>query len=65
MHCAPKPAQTQSSKTLAASLTADLARMNNKLKHKQVTRQMKHQTAESKAKASAFLFFTAHFFRLC
>jgi len=38
--------------------------MNNRIKHKQVTGQMNHQTADPKANASVFLFFpTAHFFK--
>ena len=46
---------------LPASLKNDTARMNDRNKHK-VTGQMNHQTADSKANASVFLFFpTAHF----
>ena len=38
--------------------------MNGKIKHKQVTGQMNHQTAEPKANASVFLFFAnAHFLK--
>ena len=49
-------------KTLPASLTNDTARMNDTIKHKQVTGQMNHQTADPKANASVFLFFAnAHF----
>lgn len=51
-------------KTLPASLKDDRARMNNRIKHKQVTEQMNHQTADPKANASVFLFFpTAHFLK--
>ena len=61
--CAPKPARTQSPKTLPASLKDDTARMNDRNKHK-VTGQMNHQTADPKANASVFLFFpTAHFLK--
>ena len=45
---------------LPASLKDDTARMNDRNKHK-VTGQMNHQTADPKANASVFLFFsTAH-----
>jgi hypothetical protein len=38
--------------------------MNDRIKHKQMTEQMNHQTANSKANASVFLFFsTAHFLK--
>jgi hypothetical protein len=38
--------------------------MNDRNKHKQVTGQTKHQTADPKANASIFLFFpTAHFLK--
>jgi hypothetical protein len=38
--------------------------MNDRNKHKQVTGQMNHQTADPKANASVFLFFsTAHFLK--
>ena len=38
--------------------------MNDIIKHKQVTGQMNHQTADPKANASVFLFFsTAHFLK--
>jgi hypothetical protein len=43
-------------KTLPASLKDDIARMNDRNKHK-VTGQMNHQTADPKANASVFLFF--------
>jgi hypothetical protein len=50
--------------TLPASLKDDTARMNDRIKHKQVTGQMNHQTADPKANASVFLFFpTAHFLK--
>jgi hypothetical protein len=50
--------------TLPASLKDDRARMNDRIKHKQVTGQMNHQTADPKANASVFLFFpTAHFLK--
>jgi hypothetical protein len=46
---------------LPASLKDDTTRMNDRNKHK-MTGQMNHQTADQKAKASVFLFFsTAHF----
>jgi len=48
---------------LPASLKDDTARMNDRNKHK-VTGQMNHQTADPKAYASVFLFFsTTHFLR--
>ena len=48
--------------TLPASLTDDSATMNNRIKHKQVTGQINHQTADPKANAFVFLFFpNAHF----
>jgi len=38
--------------------------MNDRIKHKQVTGQMNHQTANPKTNASVFLFFsTAHFLK--
>ena len=38
--------------------------MNDTIKHKQVTGQMNHQTADPKANATVFLFFsTAHFLK--
>jgi hypothetical protein len=38
--------------------------MNDRIKHKHVTGQMNHQTADPKANASVFLFFpTAHFLK--
>jgi hypothetical protein len=38
--------------------------VNDRIKHKQVTGQMNHQTADPKANASVFLFFpTAHFLK--
>ena len=38
--------------------------MNDRIKHKQVTGQMNHQTADPKANAAVFLFFpTAHFLK--
>ena len=38
--------------------------MNDRIKHKQVTGQMNHQTADPKVNASVFLFFpTAHFLK--
>ena len=50
--------------TLPASLKDDRARMNDRIKHKQVPGQMNHQTADPKANASVFLFFpTAHFLK--
>lgn len=49
---------------LPASLKDDTTRMNDRNKHKQVTGQMNHQTADPKANASVFLFFpTAHFLK--
>jgi len=49
---------------LPASLKDDRARMNDRIKHKQVTGQMNHQTADPRANASVFLFFpTAHFLK--
>jgi len=48
---------------LPASLKDDTARMNERNKHK-VTGQMNRQTADPKANASVFLFFsTAHFLK--
>jgi len=48
---------------LPASLKNDMASMNDRNKHKQVTGQINHQTAEPQATASVFLFFsTAYFF---
>jgi len=42
----------------------DTARMKDRLKHKQVTGQMNHQTADPRVNASVFLFFpTAHFLK--
>ncbi|WP_396188497.1 hypothetical protein [Flavobacterium sp.] len=38
--------------------------MNDRIKHKQVTGQMNHQTADPRANASVFLFFAnAHFLK--
>jgi hypothetical protein len=38
--------------------------MNDRIKHKQVSGQMNHQTADPKANASVFLIFsTAHFLK--
>jgi len=52
-----------SCKPLPASLKDDTVRMNDRNKHK-VTGQMNHQTADPKANASVFLFFsTAHFLK--
>lgn len=49
---------------LPASLKDDTARMNDRIKHKQLTGQMNNQTADPKANASVFLFFpTAHFLK--
>ena len=49
--------------TLPASLKDDKARMNERNKHK-VKGQMNHQTADSKASSSVFLFFPiAHFLK--
>ena len=49
---------------LPASLKVDRARMNDRIKHKQVTSQMNHQKADPKANASVFLFFSnAHFLK--
>ena len=48
---------------LPASLKDDTARMNDRNKHKQVTGQMNHQTADQKANASVFFFPTAHFLK--
>ena len=49
---------------LPASLKDDTARMNDRIKHKQVKEQINHQTADPKANASVFLFFpTAHFLK--
>ena len=46
---------------LPASLKDDTAKMNDRNKHK-VTGQLNRQTADPKANASVFLFFTnAHF----
>jgi hypothetical protein len=51
-------------KSLPARLNNDKARMNDRIKHKQVIGQMNHQTADPKANASVFLFFpTAHFLK--
>jgi hypothetical protein len=48
---------------LPASLKDDTARMNDRNKHIEMG-QMKHQTADPKANASVFLFFsTAHFLK--
>jgi hypothetical protein len=48
---------------LYASLKDDTTRMNDRNKHK-VTGQMNHQTADPKANASVFLFFsTTHFLK--
>jgi hypothetical protein len=49
--------------TLCGSLKEDTTRMNDSNKHK-VTGQMNHQTADPKANASVFLFFSnAHFLK--
>jgi hypothetical protein len=49
---------------LPASLRTNRARMNDRIKHKQMTEQMNHQTANPKANASVFLFSpTAHFLK--
>ncbi len=59
-----KSATSQICKPLPASLKDDRARMNDRIKHKQVTGQMNHQTADPRANASVFLFFsTAHFLK--
>jgi hypothetical protein len=51
-------------KKLPASLKNDSTTMNDTIKHKHVTGQMNHQTADPKANASVFLFFpTAHFLK--
>jgi hypothetical protein len=48
---------------LCGSLKDDTERMNDRNKHK-MTGQMNHQTADTKANASVFLFFpTAHFLK--
>ena len=53
-----------SQQPLPASLKDDRARMNDRIKPKQVTGQMNHQTADPRANASVFLFFsTAHFLK--
>ncbi|GEM_PF-1262343 len=50
--------------TLAVIVKNDKARMNDIIKHKQMTGQMNHQTADPKANPSVFLFFsTAHFLK--
>ena len=47
-----------------ASLKDETATMNDRNKHKQLTGLMNHQTADTKANASVFLFFsTAHFLK--
>jgi hypothetical protein len=62
--CASKAPTSFSRKSLPASLKDDRARMNDRIKHKQVTGQMNHQTADPRANASVFLFFsTAHFLK--
>ncbi|MBK9299790.1 MAG: hypothetical protein IPN14_04065 [Bacteroidetes bacterium] len=62
--CASISATSPSCKTLPASLTYDSATMNDRIKHKQLKGQMNHQTADTKANASVFLFFTtAHFLK--
>jgi hypothetical protein len=49
---------------VSACLKDDTARMNDRIKNKQVTGQMIHQTADQKANASVFLFFpNAHFLK--
>ena len=54
----------QGYRTLPASLKDDTARMNDRIKLKQMTGQMNHQTAVPNANASVFLFFsTAHFLK--
>jgi hypothetical protein len=56
-------ASSPSAKTLPASLKDVIARMNDRNTHK-VTGQMNHPTANPKANASVFLFFsTAHFLK--
>ena len=61
---ASKSASSPSAKPLPACLKDDTARMNDTIKHKQVTGQMNHQTADPKANASVFLFFpNAHFLK--
>ncbi len=62
--CAKKPAHRKSAEPLPASLKDDTTRMNDRNKHKQVTGQINHKTADPKANASVFLFFpTAHFLK--
>jgi len=49
---------------LPASLNNDTARMNDRIKHKQMTEEMIIQTADPKANAFVLLFFpTAHFLK--
>ena len=56
-------ATSPSAEPLPASLKDDTAKMNDRNKHK-VTGQMNQQTADPKANASVFLFFsTAHFLK--
>jgi len=58
-----KARPSQIYKTLPASLKDGTARMNDRNKHK-VIGQINHQTANPKANASVFLFFsTAHFLK--
>ena len=60
-----KPPPSPICKTLPASLKDDTTRMKDRNKHKQVTGQMNHQTADPKVNASVFLFFsTAHFLKI-
>jgi hypothetical protein len=50
--------------TLPASLKDDSTTLNDIIKHKQVTGQMNHKTADPKANAFVFLFFPiAHFLK--
>jgi hypothetical protein len=51
-------------KTLPASLKDDTAKMNDRMKQKIKTEKVNHQTADSKANASVFLFLpNAHFLK--
>jgi hypothetical protein len=47
---------------LPASLKDGIARMNDRIKNKQVTGQMNHQTADPKANASIFFIFSQRSF---
>ena len=61
---ASKAPPSQAQKPLPASLKDDTARMNDKIKYKQMTGLMNHQTADQKANASVVLFFpTSHFLK--